>query len=173
MPRLREYAGFIEFQRGTTKRDGIWHSSYHSAFLEDTIAGESKCQGNSSGRPRYDDCKEVEKKEKEEEEEEDEEEDEEDRRRISSFVVQGVPFEVLHLCWLTFSSFLTYQQHVLVKSVKRSLNTMTNDATNLESRLQNFSAFRSAKLNPASGEMLLPFSSESSATLGQPSAEET
>lgn len=24
MPRLREYAGFIEFQRGTTKRDGIW-----------------------------------------------------------------------------------------------------------------------------------------------------
>nr|KAF7435547.1 hypothetical protein H0235_003738 [Vespula pensylvanica] len=98
MPRLREYAGFIEFQRGTTKRDGIWHSSYHvrktdeniqSAFLEDTIAGESKCQGNSSGRPRYDDCKEVGKKEKdeeEEEEEEDEEEDEEDRRRISSFV---------------------------------------------------------------------------------------
>lgn len=24
MPRLREYAGFIEFQRITTKRDGIW-----------------------------------------------------------------------------------------------------------------------------------------------------
>ncbi|KAF7414884.1 hypothetical protein HZH68_003373 [Vespula germanica] len=99
MPRLREYAGFIEFQRGTTKRDGIWHSSYHvrktdeniqSAFLEDTIAGESKCQGNSSGRPRYDDCKEVGKKEKdEEEEEEDEEEDEEDRRRISSFYGGG------------------------------------------------------------------------------------